>query len=262
MNIKVQNATIFVEDQGQGTPTLFLHGNPDSWILWRGIMGEMKSRFRCLAPDLPGFGHSEVPSGFGCSLPEMAEFIDQLVSAAGVSKPLNLVVHDFGGPYGLAWAVKFPEKVRRIAVFNTNFFSDYRWHSWARIWRTPVLGELSMAAMNWRAFHSMMHKNAPGLSEEHIKETYATITPGMKKMVLQLYRATNPQNYRGWEDQYLALAKRVPVCVLWGDRDPYISPAYAKRFAAQKIWHFPDYGHWLPAEAPKETAACIAEFFV
>ncbi len=260
MNVSVQGAQIYLEDKGAGAPTLFLHGNPDSSILWRAVIAEMKPAFRCLAPDLPGFGRSGIPAEFGFTLPEMADFMEQLLAAAGIGKPVNLVVHDFGGPYGLAWAVKYPEKVRRIAICNTNFFSDYKWHSWARIWRTPVLGELSMVMMNWRAFHSMMLKNAPGLTEEHIQETYSLISPRMKSMVLQLYRATDPESFRGWEDDYLALARHVPVCVLWGDRDPYISPGFAERFGAQKVWHFAEYGHWLPAEAPKETAARLAEF--
>ncbi len=261
MNITVQNASIYVEDQGSGTPTLFLHGNPDSSILWRDIIGELKSRFRCMAPDLPGFGYSNVPAGFKFSLGEMADFIDQLLVALKVSEPLNLVVHDFGGPYGLAWAVKHPDKVRSIAVMNTNFFSDYKWHYWAQIWRTPLLGELSMMTMNWWTFHMAMRKGSPAMSEEHIRQTYERLTPKTKKMVLELYRSTNPQNYKGWEDQYLELAKRVPVCVLWGDRDPYISPAYAERWGASKVWHYPDNGHFLPVEAPKEISARLLEFF-
>jgi len=261
MNISVQGTRIFVQEEGTGTPTLFLHGNPDSSILWRGIIEKMKSGHRCLAPDLPGFGHSAVPDGFRFSLSEMADFIDELVAALAISKPLNLVVHDFGGPYGLAWAVTNPEKVRRIAAINTSFFSDYKWHAWARVWRTPVLGELSMMSTTWPAFHSMMKKNAPGLSEDHVRETYSLFTPKTRKMVLQLYRAVDPQRFETWAEQYMKLAATVPVCVLWGDRDPYISSSYAERFGAQRVWHFKEYGHWLPAEAPNEVALHLTEFF-
>jgi pimeloyl-ACP methyl ester carboxylesterase len=261
MNVTVQGKSIFVDEQGSGTPTLFLHGNPDSSILWRDVIAGMKSRFRCIAPDLPGFGHSDVPAGIKFSLDEMADFIDQLLIALKVSEPVNLVVHDFGGPFGLAWAVKHPQKVRAIAVMNTNFFSDYKWHYWARIWRTPVLGELSMMTMTWWPFHAAMRKSSPAMPEEHIRQTYERITPKMKKTALQLYRATNPKNYEGWEEQYLALAKRVPVCVLWGDRDPYIAPAYAERFGARTVWHFSENGHFLPVEAPREVAGRLLEFF-
>lgn len=261
MNVTVQNTSIYLEDQGSGTPTLFLHGNPDSSILWRDIITAMTSRFRCLAPDLPGFGYSDVPAGFKFSLDEMASFIDQLMIALKVSEPVNLVVHDFGGPYGLAWAVKHPQKVRSIAVINTNFFLDYKWHYWAQIWRTPLLGELSMMTMNWWTFHAAMRKGSPTMPEDHIRETYQRMTPKMKKMVLQLYRATNAENFKGWSEQYLELAKHVPVCVLWGDRDPYISPQFAERFGARKVWHYPQNGHFLPVEAPREVAARLLEFF-
>lgn len=260
MNLTIQNTAIYVEDQGSGTPTLFLHGNPDSSLLWRGVIARLKPRFRCLAPDLPGFGRSGIPAEMNFSLVEMARFIDDLVAALDVSGPLNLVVHDFGGPYGLAWAVSHPEKVRRMAIMNTMFFPDYKWHYWAKIWRTPLLGELSMATMNWWAFHSSMRLGSPRLPEEHIRETYALLKPSTKKMVLSLYRATSPKNFRGWEEQLLALARRVPTCVLWGDRDPYISSAFAGRFGAEKVWHYPDNGHWLPAEDPQEVAARLDEF--
>jgi cis-3-alkyl-4-acyloxetan-2-one decarboxylase len=79
--------------------------------------------------------------------------------------------------------------------------------------------------------------------------------------VLQLYRVTNADNYKGWSEQYLELAKRVPVCVLWGDRDPYISSTYAERFGARKVWHYPQNGHFLPVEAPQEVALKLTEFF-
>lgn len=261
MNITVQNASIYVEDQGSGAPTLFLHGNPDSSLLWRGVIADVKSRMRCIAPDLPGFGRSEVPAGFNFSLNAMAGFIDDLLAALKVAGPVNLVAHDFGGAYGLSWAVQHPERARSIAAINTLFFADYEWHRWARVWRTPLLGELSMLAMNRWMFHRSLRNGSPAMPEEHIRETYRYVTPKMKKMVLQLYRAANPKTFEEWEPRYLELAKRVPVCVLWGDRDPYIPSRYAERFGARKIWHYPDHGHWLAVETPQEVAARLLEFF-
>jgi len=240
---------------------LFLHGNPDSSILWRPVIAEMKSRFRCLAPDLPGFGRSSFPQNFQGTLEEMAAFVDGLLASARVAEPVNLVVHDFGGPFGLAWAVKNPAKVRRLAIMNTIFFADYKWHRWGQIWRTPVLGELSLMTMNRWVFRSSMRRSAPGLSDEHLRETYALITPATKKMILRLYRAANPKNFKSWEERLLQLTQRVPTCVLWGDRDPYIASAFAERFGAQKVFHYPGHGHWLPVEAPQEVAARLMDHF-
>ncbi|MGE5321827.1 MAG: alpha/beta fold hydrolase [Actinomycetota bacterium] len=260
MNVAVQNASIFVEQQGAGQPTLFLHGNPDSSLMWQGVVGNMASHFRCIAPDLPGFGRSQLPENFDFQLEDMAAFIGDLISALKISEPLNLVVHDFGGPYGLAWAVKHPSRVRRLAIMNTIFFSDYKWHFWGKVWRSRPWGELSMSTMTWFAFHTSMKASNPKLPDAHIRRTYELFTPAVRRMVLRLYRAADPQRFRGWEERLIALIRRVPSCVLWGDRDAYVSPAYAERFGAERVWHFPENGHWLPVEDPKTVAARLSEF--
>ena len=92
---------------------------------------------RRLAPDLPGFGRSEVPKGFK---PTLDLFVAQILEFAGVKPPINLIAHDFGGPFAFAWAVKHPDSVCRMVAINTLFFSDYKWHFWAQVWLTPVLG--------------------------------------------------------------------------------------------------------------------------
>lgn len=252
MTLTVQNTPIFLADHGSGPPVLFLHGNPDSSEMWGPLIGHMKDEYRCLAPDLPGFGRSPAPPDFECSLDNMAAFVDELVTAIGLNEPLTLVVHDFGGPYGLAWAVKHPSKVGRIVIFNTLFFADYQWHFWARIWRRPVIGELSMKMMNRRMFEREMKKGAVNLSPNRIREAYALVSPATKQMILRLYRATDPSNFDGWESRMLELTAQIPACVLWGDRDPFIPKEYADRFGASEVRHFPYLGHWPPAEAPTE----------
>jgi pimeloyl-ACP methyl ester carboxylesterase len=119
MSPTVGGAPIHLIDAGSGTPTLFLHGDPDSADLWGGVIARLRDQHRCLAPDLPGFGRSGVPGGFDGSLARMARFVDDLVAALGVREPLNLVGHDFGGHFALAWAIEHPEKARRIAIANT-----------------------------------------------------------------------------------------------------------------------------------------------
>jgi pimeloyl-ACP methyl ester carboxylesterase len=261
MQLAVHKVSVFVKEQGSGTPTLFLHGNPDSADLWDQLIELLSPKFRCLAPDLPGFGRSPAPADFDCSLENMASFVDGLVQAIGITERLNLVVHDFGGPYGFAWAIRRHWKVKRIAAINTLFFSDYRWHPWARIWRTPLLGEVSMALMNRWLFTRALRRSSPRLPVDHIREVYARLTPPMKRMILRLYRATDPENFTWWEDHLRSLTARVPALVLWGDQDPYIPKRFADRFGARQVIHFPAYGHWLPAEAPAKVAEHLLRFF-
>jgi len=260
MVLIVQDVEVYLIDKGAGQPILFLHGVPDTAELWSDVIAHLSSSYRCLAPDLPGFGRSIAPKSFDCSLENRARFINDLVDAVGIDVPLNLVVHDHGGPYGLAWAVKQPGKVNRIIIMNSLFQSDYRWHIWARTWRTPLIGELSMAAMNWPLYLWELRRGSRKLSYDYIRSNYAFISPTMKQMVLRLYRATDPEVFVGWEDALLQLTARVPTLVLWGDHDPYIPKHFAERFGAQMVEHFPDYGHWLPKEASHEVSERLRTF--
>src|SRR3982751_356877 len=103
MHVKVEGARIYVVEEGesQGHPVLFLHGNPDSADMWSGVIDRLKTkhRYRCIAIDLPGFGRSEAPAGFDASLESEARFVDDLVSALGITEPLDIVGHDFGGHF-------------------------------------------------------------------------------------------------------------------------------------------------------------------
>ena len=261
MQIRLQDVDVHLVDRGTGPPILFLHGNPDTGELWRGVISRLDADHRCLAPDLPGFGRSIVRGDFDCRLETMADFVDRLVTAIGVDEPIFLAVHDFGGPYGLSWAIRHPHKVRRIAILDSLYFADYRWHFWARVWRTPLLGELSMWCMNRWIFAWELRRGSRRLAPEHIRDTWQRVHPAMKRMVLRLYRATDPENFRGWQEELHALARRLPVRVLWGAHDPYIPVPWARRFGTADVRVFEDCGHWLPAEAPARVAEDLGQFF-
>jgi pimeloyl-ACP methyl ester carboxylesterase len=259
--VPVSGADIHVTEWGAGPPVLLLHGNPDSGIMWEGVAERLGQRYRCIAPDLPGFGQSDGPASFEPSLDGMARFVEQFLTAAGIDTPLDLIAHDFGGPFAFAWAVKHPQAVRRLVAINTLFFSDYRWHFWARVWRTPILGELAMLISSKTAFARELRRGSKGLSDAHIDRTYALMTPRMKKTVLRLYRASDPAKLKPWENDFLALTRAKPTLVIWGDQDPYVDKRFAERFNARRVVHLPDVGHWAPVEAPAECAEAILQFF-
>jgi len=259
--LQVDRTRVHLIDQGLGEPVLFLHGNPDSSEVWSGVIDDLRNSYRCIAPDLPGFGHSTAPADFDCSLDGMAAFVDGLVEALGLTQPVHLVVHDFGGPFGLAWAVKHPHKVRSLVIMNTVFSSDYRWHLFGRLWRLPVIGELVQALTNSRGFAREMRRGSRKLTRAQIARTYALITPATKRMVLRLYRATDPENFVGWEDRLLQLTARLPSVVLWAAHDPYIDRRFAERFGTTAVEYFPDSGHWLPAEEPRLIVQRLLRFY-
>ena len=260
-SLMVENIPIQIADQGAGAPTLLLHGLFDSADVWRGVSERLRANYRCLAPDLPGFGHSGEPTDFDCGLPHLAQFTDNLINALGINEPINLVGYDIGATYSLAWAVTHPTKVRRLAILNANFFSDYQWHRWARIFRIPVLGEIAMSAVSESSFARALVQAAPQISIEQARESARLVTPAAKRMALRHYRALDSANFRGWEDRLRDLTSKVPTLVCWGDQDPYISPTYAERFGAQEVHHFAANSHWLPLEAPDALAERLNAFF-
>lgn len=263
MDVKVQGAQIHVVDRGQGTPTLFLHGIPDSSEVWSAVTAKICGSYRCLAPDLPGFGRSSTPKNLELTLDGMAAFVDELVTVLGITEPLNLVVHDIGGPYGLAWAVRHPEKVARIVIMNTVFQSEYRWHRYGRICRTPLLGEL-MQLLTTQSGLARELRHSSGLKKptrEYIAATYRRFGFSARRMVLRLYRALDPARFTGWDQQLRHLTGTVPSLVMWGDRDPYITSVLAERFGAQQVLHFQNCGHWLQLEMPDMVVATLLEFF-
>lgn len=261
MTLNVGQTSIHLVDEGQGPPILFLHGNPDSGEVWSKIISDLRPNHRCIAPDLPGFGRSVAPEDFDYSLEGMARWVDALVVALDIQMPLHLVVHDIGGPFGLAWAVRHPAKVHSVVITNTVFSSDYRWHLFGRLWRTPVIGELVQALTTRRGFTRELLRASRKLTREQIDRTYDLITPSVKRMMLRWYRAADPRHFASWEDALRKLTAQRPSLVLWADQDPYIARRFADSFGASAVEHFPDSGHWLPAEAPHEVAQRLLRFF-
>jgi pimeloyl-ACP methyl ester carboxylesterase len=264
MALIIQGSSIYLTDCGTGSPILFLHGAPDSAEMWSGIVEPLKKAFHCFTPDLPGFGRSTASANFKVSLENMASMIDALVEDGHIPTPLNLVVTNFGATYGLAWAVTYPQKVRRLAIAGgANFSARYQWHKDARMVRMPLLGELGMATMTLPSYEKMMHKNAPLLSTEYIRKAYALsmAKPETRRMMLKLYRSIDPKDFTGWEDRLHDLTAHIPTLVLWGDKDPFIAPEFAEQFGAAQVEHFPENGHWLAVEAPEQVAQRLAEFF-
>ena len=90
---------------------------------------------------MPGFGKADKPRDFEYTVAGEVRFLDAALTELGIQR-VHLVLHDLGGPWGLEWATTNTDRVASIVLINTGVFLDYRWHILARIWQTPVLGEL------------------------------------------------------------------------------------------------------------------------
>jgi len=253
MYVTIKQAAIHVTQSGQGDDALLLHGVPDSAAIWAPVMAGIEQHYRCHAPDLPGFYRSDIPQDFQFNLDHYADFIDQLVTALELKTPLTLVMHDWGGLFGMLWACKYPHKVKRIVGGDFPFHPTYRWHAWARVWRTPILGELSMALMNWPLFKWELKRSSRQLDEADIRATYESkvTQKRMRDTVLKLYRSADTEKFSAWLAKQSALAAKTPIDLIWGAEDVYVSSAQADNIQHSSLQVVPDCGHWPPLETPE-----------
>ena len=232
-------------------PTLYVHGVPNSSELWDPFL----ERGGGVAVDLPGFGRSDKPAAFDYSIDGYARFLEAFVDRLGLER-FSLAVHDWGA-VGLALAQRAPERLERLVVFvAVPLFSDYRWHRVARIWRTPVAGEMLMGfTFKWGVKQFSREANArPGtLPDELIDSVWSHFDHGTQRAILKLYRAS-PPDVLGRHGEHLGDI-RAPALVLWPAQDPYIPAEFGERYARglgnARLELVEDCGHWMWLDRPE-----------
>ena len=244
---------------------VFLHGNPGSagdWVRLIGAVGATGRR--AVAFDLPDFGETEAAPGFEHSTAGYAGFVGEALAALGIAR-VHLVLHDFGGPIGLAWVASNPDALASITLIDTGILPGYKWHTFARIWRTPVLGEIFQATTTRRGFKLIINRKEPrGLPLEFVEEMYDHADKRTRRAILKLYRATDDPGEQSAELAALMAPRDVPALVIWGEGDAYLAPSFAARqreaFPSADVHVLPASGHWPYADAPETVERLLLEF--
>jgi pimeloyl-ACP methyl ester carboxylesterase len=250
---------------GAAEAVVFVHGNPGSCDDWERLavaVGELG--VRAVAIDLPDFGETIAPPGFVHDVPSHATFLNEALGVLGVER-VHLVIHDFGGPIGLVWAAMHAERVASVTLIDTGILPGYRWHRLARLWRTPVLGELFQATATRRAFRRLLNRNEPsGLPRAFVDQMYDHYDRRTRRAVLALYRATDDPGAAGVEFAAFMAPKDIPALVIWGEHDAYLPSEYALRqrdaFPSADVHVLPASGHWPYADAPETVERLLVEF--
>jgi len=116
--VAVDGARLHYADEGEGPPVLMLHGNPTWSVLYRGLIEGLRPQYRCIAPDLAGFGLSVPPPGFSFRPEDHAKLVASLLDHLNLSGA-TLVAHDWGGPVGLGAAMMTEGRIARLCLGNT-----------------------------------------------------------------------------------------------------------------------------------------------
>jgi pimeloyl-ACP methyl ester carboxylesterase len=241
---------------------VFVHGNPGPSDDWNDLLGRVGSFARAIAPDLPGYGDADKPRDFDYTVAGYARHLAGVLDQLGVQRA-HLVLHDFGGAWGLAWAAQHPDALASATLLGTGVFIDYRWHHWARIWRTPILGELFMATATRWALRLLIGRENPRLSRDDVDRLYASLRSWpTKRAVLKLYRAT-PESLFAAPASALRVLDR-PALVLWPTADRYLPTEQAERqrqaFPSARVELLDGHGHWFFLEDPEGVAALVVPF--
>jgi len=246
------------------TAKLFLHGVPDSPAIWRPLLAALDLGDTPVAvPALPGFT-DPLPAGFPATKEAYADWAaGQAEALFAQHGPIDIVGHDWGALIAQRVAMLRPDLLRSWAISNAVIDPDYRGHRLARIWNTPILGELYMALSNKPA------KLAEGLTAAGMpadiaaEEAAQWASKDKRRAILKLYRSAKGLSFA--HDWALDIAKLPRAgALIWGAGDPYVELSVAQRYAANTgtpLMVIQGAGHWAIAERPAEVAAALKAFW-
>ncbi|HEX4345500.1 MAG TPA: alpha/beta fold hydrolase [Solirubrobacteraceae bacterium] len=243
---------------------VFVHGNPGSRRDWDDLLARVAPFARAVAWDMPGFGHADKPRDFDYTVAGYARLLGRALDELGVRRA-HLVLHDFGGPWGLEWAAAHGDRLASVVLVNTGALIDYRWHYLARIWRTRLAGEAFQAATTRFGLRTALrHGNPRGLPRAFVDRMYDDMDAGTSRAILRLYRSTDDPGAGGRRHAEAMRALDPPALVVWGAHDPYIKLPMAARqreaFPSARIEVLPDSGHWPFADDPEGVGRLVEPF--
>lgn len=241
-----------------------MHGTPTWSYLYRHLIRDLSREYRVIAPDHLGFGLSDKFSGADYRPQTLAQNLGTFIDRLGLKK-LTLVVHDFGGPIGLSYAIVRPENVRAIVLFNTWLWSlrGTPAERVSRFMAGPVGRWLyTRANLSPRVLMKAAFGEKRTLSRD-VHRHYIAPFPNSSTRTAPWRLATELLRSSDWFESLWMQREQIadlPALVLWGMKDPAFTPSDLERWKSvlrnARFVEFPRAGHFVQEEAP---AAAIRE---
>lgn len=272
----VDGFDVFYREAGQpGAPKLLLlHGFPSSGHMFRELIPLLADRFHIIAPDLPGFGQSAMPSrdAFGYTFDHLAQVIDRFTEVVGFDRFI-VYVFDYGAPTGFRIAMKHPERIAGIVSQNGNAYVEGLSEGWNPIqayWNDPsqknrdaLRAFLAPEATRWQYVHGVPDESR--VSPDGIAlDNHYLARPGADEVQLDLFGdyQSNVALYPAFQAYFRTHRPR--FLAIWGKHDPFFLPPGAeayKRDIPDADVRFLDTGHFALETHAGEIAAAIEEVF-
>jgi pimeloyl-ACP methyl ester carboxylesterase len=271
----VDGLKIFYREAGRAdAPTLLLlHGFPTSSHMFRNLIPLLADRFHIVAPDLPGFGQSDMPSReeFPYTFAKLAEIIGRFTEVVNL-KRFAVYIFDYGAPVGLRIALKHPERITAIISQNGNAYEEGLSDGWNPIrayWREPTTANrdalrsfLSPETTFWQYTHGASDPSAVSPDGYSLDDFYMA-RPGAHEAQLDLLLdyASNVALYPNFQAYFRD--RKPPLLAVWGRNDPFFLPpgaeAYKRDIPGADVRFF-DAGHFALETHCAEIAVAIRDF--
>lgn len=264
-------------DKGKGRPVIMVHGNPTWSFYYRHLIHTLSQDFRAIAPDHIGCGFSDKPDtkAYNYTLESRVKDLDTLIDNLDIDEKISLILHDWGGMIGLAWAVDHIDRIDKIIITNTaGFFlpkeKQFPLRLWLikyiRIFAVPAVLGLNLfakAALYFCSKTKLGPSVKKGLIEPYNswKNRIATL-----KFVQDIPISKKDRSYAivNHVDAHLKDLDESSILFLWGAKDFVFDLAFLNEFrrrfpqAVTHVYH--DAGHYLFEDKPDETALVIKAF--
>ena len=263
-------------DEGAGPPVVCVHGNPTWSFYYRNVIQALRADHRVIAPDHVGMGLSDKPDDahYAYTLQARVDDFTHFIASLGLTEPLTLVVHDWGGMIGFAWAVQHPEQVKKLVVLNTGAFplpddKEFPWQ--LALARTP-LGALLVRGMNafsWTSTHlSMTQTRMP----DDVRQAYTAPYDSWVNRIATLRFVQDiplQPGVPGYDvvkrtAEALGNLAHVPMLIGWGSKDFVFDDAFLRvwqrHFPNATLQYYPQAGHYVLEDAAADLVPRIAAF--
>jgi len=252
---------------------LMLHGNPTWSFYYRNLIVEFKKSYRCVVPDHMGMGKSDKPQSYPYTLSQHIDNLSALVCELSL-KDITLVVHDWGGAIGMGFAIRYPQKVKRLVLFNTAAFLSEKIPIRLSLCRIPGFGSIAIRGFNAFALAAttMACKNKERMKDE-VKAGYLAPYNNYSNRIANLRFVQDiPMNpdHPSYSlikeiEENLGQFAKLPVMIAWGQKDFVFNHHFLNRWTKiypnAVVHRISDAGHYVVEDAYERIIPWMNSFF-